>query len=87
MATVIDHVIIDMETLYSGTGTAKLADLEEYERTARELAGSGNEVTLTGQGPIWLYLRIAHSLHGKVRKLCYDSPVTGELVIFDHSPN
>ena len=87
MATTINHIAIDMESLYKSTGTAKLADLEKYETKARELAGNGNEVILTGQGPIWLYLRIAHSLHGKVRKLCYDSPVTGELVIFDHSPS
>jgi len=81
------RVFINMEVLYQNTGTAKLADLEEYERTARELAGSGNEVTLTGSGPIWLYLKVTHSLHGKARKLCYDSPVTGEVVIFDHSPD
>lgn len=81
-----EKINIDMGVFYQNTGTAKLTDLPEYETRARELAGNGNEVTLTGQGPIWLYLRIAHSLHGKVRKLCYDSPVTGEVVIFDHSP-
>jgi len=26
-------------------------------------------------------------LHGKARKLIYRSPVTGDLVIFDHSPD
>ncbi|RLA95047.1 MAG: hypothetical protein DRG83_19050 [Deltaproteobacteria bacterium] len=41
---------------------------------------------LTGQVPIWLYLAVAHALHGKAKKLVYDSPVTGEVVIFDHSP-
>jgi hypothetical protein len=80
-------ITIDIEALYTGTDTAKLADLPEYESKARELAGSGNEVTLTGQGPIWLYLKIAHALHGKVRKLSYNSPVTGDVVIFDHSPD
>jgi len=29
---------------------------------------------------------VAHALHGKARKLVYASPVTGEIVIFDHSP-
>jgi CRISPR-associated Csx3 family protein len=80
------NITIDVETLYSGTDTAKLASLPEYEQKALELAGNGNSITVTGQGPIWLYLRIAHALHGKVCRLCYDSPVTGEVVIFDHSP-
>jgi GxxExxY protein len=79
-------VTIDIESLYAGSETAKLADLPEYERKAMELAGSGNQVTLTGQGPIWLYLKIAHALHGKVRSLRYDSQVTGEMVVFDHNP-
>ncbi|MEW6419020.1 MAG: hypothetical protein AB1480_13010 [Nitrospirota bacterium] len=29
---------------------------------------------------------VAHALHGKARKLIYRSPVTGDVVIFDHSP-
>lgn len=81
-----DRITIDIETLYADTGAAKLANLKEYERKARELAGAGNEVVLTGQGPIWLYLRIAHSLHGKALKLYYRSPITGDVEIFDHSP-
>lgn len=81
-----EKITIDIETLYTTTGTAKLARLEEYEQNARNLAGNGNEVILTGQGPVWLYLKIAHALHGKVSRLSYNSPVTGEIVIFDHSP-
>lgn len=80
-------ITIDIETLYSGTETAKLAELPEYEAKVKALAGSGNEVTLTGRGPIWLYLRIAHALHGTSRKLIYNSPVTGDVVIYDHSPD
>lgn len=79
-------ITIDVETLYEATGAAKLARLEEYEQQAKELAGIGNEITLTGQGPVWLYLRLAHCLHGKAVKLCYNSPVTGDVPIFDHSP-
>jgi CRISPR-associated Csx3 family protein len=79
-------ITIDVETLYAETGAAKLARLGEYEKKARELAGVGNEVVLTGQGPIWLYLRIAHALHGKAVKLTYNSPVTGDVVVFDHCP-
>ncbi len=59
---------------------------DQYIDKAVELAGEGNEVTLTGAGPIWLYLAIAHALHGKAVKLIYSSPVTGEVIIFDHNP-
>ena len=79
-------VTIDVSTLYTTNETAKLSELPVYEQKAIELAGNGNDIILTGQGPIWLYLKIAHALHGKARKLSYDSPVTGPLVIFDHSP-
>jgi hypothetical protein len=79
-------ITIDVETLYKATGAAKLAQLAEYEQQVKELAGIGNEITLTGQGPVWLYLRLAHALHGKTVKLSYNSPVTGEVLIFDHSP-
>lgn len=41
---------------------------------------------LTGPGPVWLYLRLAHILHGRARRLVYSSPVTGDVVIFDHDP-
>jgi GxxExxY protein len=81
-----EQITLDLETLYAETGTAKLAQLAEYEKLAKDLAGNGNVVTLTGQAPIWLYLRIAHALHGKVRCLRYTSPVTGEVVVYDHDP-
>ncbi len=77
-------IVIDLSTLYSET--AKLARLEDYVWQALETAGEGNEIILTGAGPVWLYLAIAHALHGKARKLIYRSPVTGDLVIFDHDP-
>jgi hypothetical protein len=75
---------IDVSKLYEGS--AKLAELEAYLKKVAELAGEGEEVVLTGPGPVWLYLKIAHHLHGKARKLIYRSPVTGDVVIFDHSP-
>jgi hypothetical protein len=28
--------------------------------------------------------KLAHALHGQARQLIYSSPVTGEMVIFDH---
>ncbi|MGH8610642.1 MAG: CRISPR-associated protein Csx3 [Gammaproteobacteria bacterium] len=76
--------LIDLETIYRET--AKLSDLPAYLKRALMLAGSGNEVILTGAAPVWLYLKIAHALHGKARKLIYRSPVTGDVVIFDHDP-
>lgn len=77
-------VTIDLEHLY--TETAKLTDLAQYEKQALGQAGQGNTIKLTGRAPVWLYLRIAHVLHGKAKSLVYDSPVTGEVVIFDHDP-
>ena len=77
-------VVIDLKEIYGEI--AKIAHLPQYIETALSLAGEGNEVVLTGQAPVWLYLAVAHALHGKAIKLIYSSPVTGELVIFDHNP-
>jgi len=77
------RVVIDLSTFYQGT--ARLDELPYYIERAKELAGEGNEVVLTGQAPIWMYLAVAHALHGKARRLLYDSPVTGEIVIFEHT--
>ncbi len=79
------EITIDLSTIY--TSNAKLSELNLYIQKALALAGEGNEVVLTGQAPVWLYLKIAHALHGKARKLIYRSPVTGAAVIFDHSPD
>lgn len=78
--------MLDISDIYKDTETAKLSQLDSYIQKAKELAGEGNDVVLTGAGPVWLYLKIAHALHGKARKLIYRSPVTGDVVIFDHSP-
>ena len=76
--------VINLKEIYGEI--AKISKLPEYISKTFELAGEGNEVVLTGQAPVWLYLAISHALHGKAIKLIYSSPVTGELVIFDHSP-
>jgi len=78
---------LDLSTLYSATGTAKLADLPAYEARVKGIVPPGAEVTLTGHAPVWLYLRLAHALHGRARKLVYDSPVTGPVEIFNHDPH
>lgn len=80
-------ITIDISTLYKFTGTAKLTDLQAYEARVKELVSPGAEVTLTGPGPVWLYLRLAHSLHGRATTLIYDSPVTGPVEIFNHNPH
>ncbi|MBI5749386.1 MAG: hypothetical protein HZA00_09700 [Nitrospinae bacterium] len=77
-------MVIDLSQLFNGN--ARLSDLDSYIKKVRELAGEGNEIILTGAAPVWLYLKIAHALHGKAKKLIYKSPVTGDVVIFDHSP-
>ncbi|GAB4390163.1 MAG: CRISPR-associated protein Csx3 [Thermodesulfovibrionales bacterium] len=82
-----EKVVVDIDALYAADGTARLARLEHYKAEARRLAGEGNDVVLTGGGPIWLYLAVAHALHGVARKLIYRSPVAGDVVIFDHSPD
>ncbi|MCS7187512.1 MAG: CRISPR-associated protein Csx3, partial [Armatimonadota bacterium] len=77
------RVVIDLKSLYGEV--AKLDELTSYLERAKELAGEGNEVVLTGQAPVWLYLAVAHALHGKAKRLLYTSPTTGEVLIFDHS--
>lgn len=77
-------ITIDLATFFSET--AKFSDLSTYIEKALEQADEGNEVVLTGKGPVWLYLAVAHALHGKAKKLIYRSPVTGDVVIFDHNP-
>ena len=77
-------IIINLSTLYQET--AKLSDLPAYEAEVLKQAGEGNDITLTGAAPVWLYLRIAHALHGKARLLVYNSPVTGDIEIFNHNP-
>lgn len=79
-----ERVCLNLRNLYAHT--AKLSDLLNYVKEAVAGAGEGNEVILTGPAPVWLYLAIAHALHGKASKLVYSSPVTGEVVIFDHNP-
>lgn len=77
-------VTIDVKQLYGDV--AKLDRLEEYVAKAKEMAGMGQDVILTGQGPVWLYLAVTHALHGVAKSLTYDSPVTGKMVIFNHNP-
>lgn len=79
------RIEVNLSKLY--TQTAKLSHLDQYKQKAVELAGEGREIVLTGAAPVWLYLAIAHELHGKARKLYYRSPaLEDDLLIFDHDP-
>lgn len=77
-------VIIDLRTFYDDT--AKLDSIPDYISRVKKEARQGNDVILTGQAPIWLYLIAAHAVHGLARSLYYRSPVTGDVKIFDHNP-
>ncbi|WP_027722134.1 CRISPR-associated protein Csx3 [Maridesulfovibrio zosterae] len=79
-----DKITIDLGTMFEET--AKIAEINNYCEIARKLAGNGNNIILTGRAPVWMYLTIAHHLHGFVRSLAYDSPVTGIVPIFNHDP-
>lgn len=78
--------MISIDLSFFFTDTAKLSSLDVYLERAVKMAGEGNEIVLTGKAPVWLYLAVAHALHGKAKKLIYRSPVTGDVVIFDHNP-
>lgn len=78
-------IIINVSSLFKNR--AKIKSLDRYLMRVSKMAGEGNEVILHGPAPIWLYLKLAHFLHGKARRLIYRSPVIGDLVIFDHDPN
>lgn len=77
---------LDLKSLYAATDQAKLADLDSYVRVALEQVPPGDDVTLTGAAPVWLYLKLAHALHGRARRLLYTSPVTGPVEVFNHNP-
>lgn len=80
-----EQVVIDVQAIIGRLGaTALQRHLPEYEQAAAREAGEGRDVVLTGRGPIWLYLRLAHSLHGSARSLTYRAPEAGDVLIFDH---
>lgn len=65
---------------------AELANSPKYLKRIRRRVEGGEEVVLIGRAPIWLYLKVAHGFNGKAGKLVYYSPVTKDVVIFDHTP-
>ena len=77
---------LDVSTLYADTGQAKFEHLESYLRSALDGVSPGDDVLLTGAGPIWLYLKIAHALHGRARILTYEDGMGNRIEIFNHDP-
>jgi hypothetical protein len=70
--------------------------LPANDKTATELAlaaeallgtwSPGDEpvsVVLTGAGPVWAYLKVAHQLHGRAVRLVYAAP-NATIVIWNH---
>jgi hypothetical protein len=84
----MSKTVIDLSILYEKDrgAVAKVGDIPVYVAKAVQMIKDGDEVVLTGAAPVWMYLVIAHALHGKVRALYYTSPVTGEIEVFNHNP-
>ena len=86
----METITIDLKSIYQSVSgeTAKLSDMDIYISETLKLAGEGNIVILTGAAPIWMYLKIAHVLHGKARELYYSAPGQGieKFEIFTHDP-
>jgi uncharacterized protein YbjT (DUF2867 family) len=41
------------------------------------------DLTITGPGPVWGYLVIAHALHGRAIRLAYEAP-NARIVVWNH---
>lgn len=87
------ELTINIEEIYGITnGNAVKSKIKEYLSKVNQLIDKHNpsNVILTGKGPIWLYLKVAHELHGKVIRLYYKSPNaktkdSDDVEIFNHS--
>jgi len=79
-------MIVNVEDIYGKKEgkNALVAEIPTYVKMVVEKVETEKEVILTGAGPVWLYLVLAHALHGKTALLMYDSPVTGPIIIHDH---
>ncbi len=75
--------VIDLTTFYEEAPEQKSVDA--YVRKALDLAGNWNEVALSGNAPVWLYMAIANALQAKAKKLIYRSSAMGDMVVFDRN--
>jgi hypothetical protein len=74
------EVTIDVKTLCGERPSIGL--LSEYESLVVKFAGQDNYIVLTGVGPMWLFMRLTHALHGRCMGLSYMSPAGVPVVIF-----
>ena len=83
-----ERVVIDLKYSVWSLNDEQRADdklLPEYIKTALEKAGgSTGTIVLTGAAPNWLYMAIAVAFYKKCVKLVYNSPRSGDVVIFNH---
>jgi len=78
---------LDLRELYDST--AKLGKLDEYLASVETMPLNGRDVVITGNAPVWLYLKVAHALHGRAKRLYYETPAlkdVGRIIIFNHDP-
>ena len=59
---------------------AAVALLPEWQPGDPAMTG----VTLTGAGPVWGHLVIAHALHGRVPTLTYAAPNAPDITVWHH---
>ena len=91
----VKEYVVDLETIYKVFNeNAKVDLIPKYcesidkqiiQQMPKELLRETTFV-LTGRAPVWLYLVVAHYLHGKVYKLSYDDGKGLRVKIFDHTP-
>lgn len=75
---------LDLRDLYEQKSQIK--NIHAYLKAIDRMPLDGKTAVLTGRAPVWLYLKVAHHLHGRVKKLYYQSPAAGKILIFDHDP-
>lgn len=83
----MERKVLDLKSLYSPVGEnrrAEVSQLDLYVKKALEFVGDAETVVITGSAPTWIYLRTFYvlSISGKVKTLIYNSPRTGDVVIF-----
>ena len=70
----------------SGQERAHTDLLSKYVIVALDFVGDSQIVVITGSAPTWLYLAVAHALaiSGTCKKLVYNSPSSGDVLVFDY---
>lgn len=71
--------IIDLSSVF---GTVIIEDLvNDYIGIVKKIAGSDNVISLVGNCPIWLYLKVVNALSNGKRKISYHSPIDGYISV------